>query len=335
MVEFGLKDESKWVKDCDSTLPCENCPKITSANCDDLIYLCVIIKNNTDAECEISCYYRLYKDDKQIEKSSTRTKKLKPGESKQFFSKPIWLIGDACADYRADIVAWIESCITTCELSCQSSCQKECQSSCEKSCQTTCEKSCQSSCQYSCQSTCESICQSTCKVSCQTTCQKECQTTCEKICQSTCETFCQGKCETTCEETCELTCQETCEKTCQQTCESFCQTEEEKLCEGCETTCQLSCQEPCEVAKQLCETTCETTCQLFEELKCPIMVVSYGTPLVDSLEPLRRIRKILPSLILKTYYSNLHLKIARRFRRILYPPLLILTKLINYISKQH
>ena len=114
-------------------------------------------------------------------------------------------------------------------------------------------------------------------------------------------------------------------------CETTCQT----TCEGTAQTCQEACLTQVQHVCDTCETTCEVTCQILEEIECPIMVVSYGTPLVDSLEPLRRIRKILPSLIVKIYYSDLHLKIAIKFRRLLYLPLLILTKLINRISKRH
>jgi len=317
ILDPGLEDQSKWVKDCSTCDACDECSAITSTGCGTWVYLCVIIKNNTDAECEVSCNYYLYKGGEKYYSSPTETKKLKPGESAVFFESEIDLIGDLCDDYKASISAWIESCLTSCEISCQETCESSCQSSCEKSCQTTCKSTCQTSCRVSCQETCESICQSTCKVSCQETCKTSCQTICESSCQSTCES--------TCEETCEKSCEEACEKG------------QELICaENCEIFCQISCKKSCQsVCEATCKETCEETCQLLEEVKCPIMVVSYGTPLVDCLEPLRRIRRILPSLILRIYYSDLHLKIARKLRRFLYLPLLILVKFINYISKQH
>ena len=288
VISEGLGDKTKWVLDCAYCSACDECDAITSAECNQHIYLCVRIKNITDSQANVSCYYRLYKDGKDYYKSEIKTKKIAAGSTKQFFSHGIHLLGDLCADWKALVVASIVSCEETCETTCQ----------------TTCEATCQT--------TCEETCQSTCEVSCQTTCEKTCQTTCEGVCQTTCQTTCQSACERACQTACEGTCQTTCE-----------------------TTCERTCQTACEVSSQLCQTSCEEFCQLLEEMKCPIMVVSYGTPLVDSLEPLRRIRKILPSLILRIYYSDLHLKIARKLRRFLYLPLLILTKLINYISKQH
>ena len=175
---------------------------------------------------------------------------------------------------------------------------------------------------------------------CETTCQTTCEGTSE-TCTSACLTESQevcGYCETSCQDTCEIVCQSSCEASCQEACEVSCQTVEEQVSE-CEETCQVTCQTECLTAIEKlclkeCQTVCETGCQLLEEIECPIMVVSYGTPLVDSLEPLRRIRKILPSLILRIYYSDLHLKIARKLRRFLYLPLLLLTKLL-FITKRH
>jgi len=312
ILDPGLKDESYWVIDCSTCFACDECNPVTSANCNQHVYLCVKIKNNTDAECEISCNYYLFKGGEKYYSSPIKTKRVRPGGSAIFFTHGIDLLGDLCDDYKASISAWIESCITTCELTCQTACKSSCQSACESSCQTSCKITCQTACKITCQETCKTFCQTGCKI------------TCEETCKTTCQTICK----TTCEETCKTTCQSTCEQTgCETTCE-------QTACENCETSCQETCQEFCKVVKQVCEEACEETCQLSKELKCPIAVVSYGTPLVDCLEPLRRIRRILPSLIVRIYYSDLHLKIARKLRRFLYPPLLILVKLINYISKR-
>lgn len=178
-----------------------------------------------------------------------------------------------------------------------------CKETCEIACQTTCELTCQETCELSCQEKCEFICQETCELSCQETCELSCQETCELTCQETCELSCQSTCELSCQETCELSCQETCELSCQETCELAC----EKACEeACQKACELSCQETCELA---CQEACETETQV-----CPLTILFIGTPLICYIQPLRKIKPLLPAFMVKAYYSRFLVTLAKGLR---------------------
>jgi len=192
----------------------------------------------------------------------------------------------------------IQGCKETCEISCQTTCELTCQQTCEQTCQLRCEFTCQETCEVSCQQTCQLSCQETCEISCQQTCELSCQETCEKTCQATCELSCQQTCELTCQKICELACEETCEIGCEETCQKECQ-----------ATCELKCQSTCELK-------CQTTCEQYNQV-CPLTILCVGTPLIYHIQPLRKIKPILPLFIIRAYYSRFSITLAKSLKWLL------------------